>query len=165
MSIRLFAQPYDFSASGFYFTSFEEYQAAYDARLPIEEYEIQIIDGSDDDVKVFNLLQVSQANLEDYFEKVEEFSYLTEDEKVAVEFVMSWGNCSFEYAMDNYEEVKIYRGTLADVGAQMADELCLLDGIPDEIARYFDFEAYARDIEFNGGLVEVESEVYATPCN
>ncbi|PRP71253.1 hypothetical protein BUE93_07745 [Chromobacterium amazonense] len=163
MSIRLFAQPYDFSASGFYFTSLEEYQAQFDARLPVEEYEIQLIDGSDADVEVFGMMGVNQASIEKFFEAAEEYSYLTEDEMTAVKFIVEYENYSFQYAMDNYEDVRIYRGTLADVGAEMVEESGLLSDIPESVARYFDFESYARDIEFNGGLIEFQNEVYATP--
>lgn len=163
MTIRLFAQPYDFNARGFYFTSLEEYQAQFDARQPVEEYEIQLIDGNDDDVTVFNLMNVNQANIEEYFEAAEEYSYLTEDEKVAVQYIIGHENNAFEYAMEHYEDVRIYRGNLQQVGIQMVEESGLLDGVPEEVARYFDFEAYAKDIDLNGGLTEVEYEVYATP--
>ena len=47
---ELFAQPYDISAQGFYFSSAEEYQTKVaktrnDFGFPVEEYEIQFIDG------------------------------------------------------------------------------------------------------------------------
>ncbi|MEP4197921.1 MAG: hypothetical protein ABJL99_20030 [Aliishimia sp.] len=50
MTTTLFAQPYDISANGFYFTSAEVYAAKVrtlknDYGDPVEEFEIQFIDG------------------------------------------------------------------------------------------------------------------------
>ena len=52
MTTTLFANPYDISASGFYFTSMEEYDAKSAALRnecgqPVEEFEIDYIDGDD----------------------------------------------------------------------------------------------------------------------
>ena len=60
------ATPYDISATGFYFTSLHDYQAKAathrnDYGLPVEEYEIQYIDG--DAAALFNALEVNQATL------------------------------------------------------------------------------------------------------
>lgn len=39
---------------------------------------------------------------------------------------------------------------LSDVAAEMADDILNLKDVPDFIARYFDYEAFARDLEFDG---------------
>jgi len=70
----LYAQPYDISATGFYFDSGEEYrqQAAKnrnDFGGIVEEYEIQFIDGEDIDCKLFEALSVNQATFGKYLER------------------------------------------------------------------------------------------------
>lgn len=32
----------------------------------------------------------------------------------------------------------------------------MLDGVPDSIARYFDFEAFGRDMEYDGTWIETD---------
>jgi hypothetical protein len=63
----LFAQPYDISAEGFYFTSAEQYiaKAANNRNslgLPVEEYEMQFIDGDELDAELFKAVGVDQSN-------------------------------------------------------------------------------------------------------
>jgi hypothetical protein len=69
------ATPYDISATGFYFTSLEDYQAKAATHRneygqPVEEYMIQYIDG--DAAPLFNALEVTQATLELWFAQFEE---------------------------------------------------------------------------------------------
>ena len=59
----LFAQPYDISARGFYFDTASEYSAKAaklknDYGQPVEEFEIQFIDGDGLDAKLFEALGV-----------------------------------------------------------------------------------------------------------
>lgn len=44
--------------------------------------------------------------------------------------------------------------SMADVAEQYIYETGLLHGIPDSIARYFDFEAFGRDMEYDGTWIE-----------
>ncbi|MEP1933635.1 MAG: antirestriction protein ArdA, partial [Roseibium sp.] len=73
----LFAQPYDISAQGFYFSNFEDYQTkaasavnSYGQR--VEEFEIQFIDGEDIDCELAKAYGINQANLKSYFSAVDE---------------------------------------------------------------------------------------------
>jgi len=77
----LFAQPYDISAQGFYFSDFEDYQtkaakAVNHYGQPVEEFEIQFIDGDDIDCELAKAYGVSQANLKSYFSAVDELSVI-----------------------------------------------------------------------------------------
>ena len=75
---QLHAQPYDISATGFYFESKEEYQSkaakaknAYgDA---VEEFEIQFIDGEGIDCALAKAISLNQANVADFLELTEEW--------------------------------------------------------------------------------------------
>ncbi|OQS44837.1 antirestriction protein ArdA [Chromobacterium haemolyticum] len=165
-ALTLHAQPYSLNERGFYFKSFEEYEAKYaenvskETGLPVEEYEIQLIDGYADDEFAFEAMKVNQCNIEEFFEAAERVSELVEDEKAAVKYLMQHLQKSFEEALEECEDISIYRGTLTEVGMELAEASSLLDGVPDEVSRYFNYESYARDIEFNGGLVEIEDDVY-----
>jgi len=82
----LFAQPYDISATGFYFDTAAEYSAKAaklknDYGQPVEEFEIQFIDGTGLDAKLFEALGVNQANHEDFLEAVTDWS---DDDKIKV---------------------------------------------------------------------------------
>ena len=75
---QLFAQPYDISATGFYFESAEQYAAKAakvrnDYGQPVEEFEIQFIDGELLDAEFAKAFGVNQANLERFFELVDEW--------------------------------------------------------------------------------------------
>jgi hypothetical protein len=64
---QLYAQPYDISAIGFYFQSQAEYaeksaKARSSYGFPVEEFEIQFIDGEDIDAKLFEALGINQCN-------------------------------------------------------------------------------------------------------
>lgn len=69
----LFAQPYDVSATGFYFESFEDYQskaakAVNDYGQPVEEFEIEFVDGEDIDCELAKAWDLSRFNIAGFFE-------------------------------------------------------------------------------------------------
>ena len=73
MTTKLYAQPYDISATGFFFESAEEYAAkASQARNSfgqvVEEFEIQFIDGEAIDCALAQAIGINQANLAQFFE-------------------------------------------------------------------------------------------------
>jgi hypothetical protein len=70
---QLFAQPYDISATGFYFLTAEQYQeqstkTRNDRGFRVEEYEIQFIDGESIDAKLFEPLGVNQCNFREFLD-------------------------------------------------------------------------------------------------
>ena len=88
---QLFAQPYDISATGFFFETAEEYnQKAKSLRnsygLPVEEFEIQFIDGKGIDAELFESLGVHQGDLAAFFEAVDSWN---EEEKVKAIIALS----------------------------------------------------------------------------
>ena len=75
---KLYAQPYDISATGFYFESVEEYEKrSNDNRneygQPVEEYEIQFIDGERIDAELANAFGLNQTNLGKFLQVVEDW--------------------------------------------------------------------------------------------
>jgi len=74
---ELFANPYDTSVSGFYFSSYEEYEAkssklVNDCGYPVEEFEIEFIDG--DLYQLFSACDITQCNLQQWFDDIENLS-------------------------------------------------------------------------------------------
>jgi antirestriction protein len=47
--------------------------------------------------------------------------------------------------------------TLADWAESYLEETGFLEGVPDDVARYFDFEAWARDMRLGGEIFTVSS--------
>ena len=147
---QLYAQPYDISAIGFYFETREEYeQKAASNRnqmgFPVEEYELQFIDGEDIDCKLFDALSINQATFRKYLEACDEWS---DDEKRKV--IIAVGECgySFDLASDAPDslEVDIYElDSLKELAEQFVDE-GLYGEIPAAIANYLDYDAIARDL-------------------
>jgi hypothetical protein len=91
----LFAQPYDISAAGFYFASVEGYEKQA-ARLlnsfdqPVEEFEIQFIDGDELDAELFKALRVNQGNFGAFLDVC---NYWNTDQKCKV--IIAVGECGF----------------------------------------------------------------------
>ena len=78
MTIQLHAQHYDLAATGFYFETYEDYvekSAALrnDYGAPVEEFEIQFIDGERIDCDLAKAIGINQANLKQYLDAVEDW--------------------------------------------------------------------------------------------
>lgn len=154
----LHAQPYDLDAHGFYFTSAEDYEtkaakAVNIYGLPVEEFEIQFIDGDDADAKLFDVCGIDQTNLETWFDRVE---YLDERDKVALFYLMDCNiSQDLDDALDDLKDVQLFNGRLLEAATEIFDEIHL-DSIPEKLRGYIDYEAYANDLDCNGDLHEFE---------
>lgn len=60
-------------------------------------------------------------------------------------------------AYDNYTG----HSTVRDYAEEYADE-CLLADVPDEVTRYFDYDAFADDLEYGGDVFEYGGYVFRT---
>jgi hypothetical protein len=150
---QLFAQPYDISATGFYFDKQEEYeQKAANNRnpygQPVEEYELQFIDGEDIDCKLFTALRVNQVIFGKYLEACDAWS---EEQKRKV--IIAVGECGYDFDFEKNDpddfEVDLYElDSLKELAEQFVDE-GLYGEIPKAIANYLDYDAIARDLGFD----------------
>ena len=164
----LYAQPYDISATGFYFESLEGYDAkAAGLRNsygePVEEFEIQFIDGSGIDCQLFSALGVHQGNISGYFDAVDDWS---DDEKIKVIIAVGEVGYSFDLRRDNPNrfEVDLYEcDTLHDLAVQFIDE-GLFGDIPAAVANYIDYDAIARDLGMDYSAVTVADTHYIYRC-
>ena len=123
----LFAQPYDLAASGFYFTSADAYAAKADALRndygqPVEEFEIQFIDGETIDAQLFGALAVSQCTIAPFLEAVEDWDY---DDKVRI--IIAVGEVGVRFALGkdapNEVEVDLYPiDSLSDLAVRFVED-------------------------------------------
>lgn len=148
-----FAQPYDISANGFYFDDYEDYTrkrlaCKNDFDQPVEEFELQFIDGDTIDASLFNAIGVNQANLEAYLDEAEDWE---EHEKLAV--IIAVGECGYSFDFGNNSpddfDIDIYH---MDSMKELAEEFVeqgLYGEIPESLQFYIDYDAIANDLRFD----------------
>ena len=152
---KLFANPYDATNLGFYFSSFEEYKIKSsnmlnDFGLPVEEFEIEYIDG--DLPQLFNACSIDQCTLELWFEEIEIM-----EEQGQVELFYRCDNLGQETqeAVDKLSsDGSICQSSLIDYATDFINDYGIIDCLPDNFKYYIDYEAYARDLELSGEVTE-----------
>jgi len=165
MPTVLFAQPYDLSASGFYFHDVEEYaqkvsEAHNDYGQPVEEFEIQFIEGEDNDCSLAAAVGLNQCNFPQYLELIEEL-----DEYEKIELVIAVGECGYrlEEAQSDLD-IELYEmNTVRELAEQFVDA-GLLGEIPENLQMYFDYDALARDLEIDYSSVDIAGRTFIYRC-
>jgi len=152
------ATPYDISATGFYFSTLEEYRDKAASHTneygdPVEEYEIQFIDGPSEDAALFKALGVNQANLSQWFETFEDMD--ADDALKAIYLAEHLGEC-MEDIPSKLDDVMLFEGRALEYADHYIEETGLLDQIPENLQFYFDTEAFARDLVLGGDITEIE---------
>lgn len=165
---QLYAQPYDLSATGFYFESLEEYQKKAAANRndygdKVEEYEIQFIDGDDLDCSLFTALGVSQCNIGAYFKACEGWEKY---EKINV--ILAVGECGHDFDMEKDGpsdfDIDVYEvNSMRELAEQFIDE-GLFGGIPENFQHYLDYDAIARDLSMDYSETVINSTNFVYRC-
>ena len=151
-TLTLYAQPYDLDAQGFYFTSFEDYQAKYNKNCNVygqfvEEYEIQFIDGSVINSALFDA--VGSYNLKAYYKVVNIW-----DDFEKVDLIISYkDNITSEPFNEDIEpndlDIEVYYDmTFRELAQEFIDNGCLGD-IPQHLEQYIDVDKYAYDLRLD----------------
>lgn len=136
----LYANPYDITATGFYFDSLEDFETKYAKHQPVEEYEIDYIDG--DNHELFKAVSVGQAELDKWFE----LEGMDDDEQMKLAYLMEMGGYSdIDDAMSAMDDLYIFEGSPLDWAYDYIESTGMLADVPDSIANYFDYESFARD--------------------
>ncbi len=164
----LFAQPYDISAYGFYFRSLEEFTDKSANLLnhygdPVEEFEIQFIDGDALDCELFKALSIHQGTIGDYLGACEDFS---DDQKIRVILATSECGYNFDYSSDDPDgyDIDIYElDSLRDLAEQFIEE-GLFGNIPESIRYYLDLDAIARDLAMDYSEITIAGKNYIFRC-
>ncbi len=153
----LHAQPYNFDAVGFYFESAQEFTNKAEGLTdsygsPVEEFEMQFIDGDAGDAQLFKACAINQANLDVWFDEIET---LDKREKVALFYLVDGAGYDLKQAQEKVDDVVLYECRLREAAEEIFDE-CHLESIPEGVRCYIDYEKYARDLELGGELTEFE---------
>ena len=151
MTNQYHAQPYDISKAGFYFTDLDSYEAGVEAS-GAEEFELQFIDGDREVACLFDALKINQANLEQWFDEVED---LCDADKVGLFYLVNQCGYDLEDALLKVDEVAISECDLEDAAAQWFDEVYLHD-IPEHLRNYIDYSSFANDCKCGGDMAEFE---------
>ena len=147
---ELHAQPYDISAQGFYFRTAAEYQekaakVRNDFGFPVEEFEIQFIDGESIDAALFEALRVDQCTFPHFLEACDAWD---DDQKRKV--IIAVGECGYSFDLKSGDpddfDVDIYElDSLRELAMQFVDD-GLWGEIPEHLQNYLDYDAMARDL-------------------
>jgi len=144
---ELHATPYDTSATGFYFSDFESYttQAAThtnDYGQPVEEYEIQFIDG--EKYQLFAACSINQCNLQLWFDEIEDLTII---EQAEMYYRLSNLFETLESIIDDLgQKGSISQQSLSDYTYELVDQL----EIDEPLKSYFNYDQYQHDLELNG---------------
>lgn len=117
-------------------------------------YEETFITDYETDIEGLNVGEYdSISDLNDLAESVEG---LDSYEETALEAFLENG-CSFEEALENVKDgnYRIYSDChdMTDVAYEVVEELDYLHGVPENIARYFDYESFGRDLGIEGTFI------------
>ena len=156
-----YAQPYDISATGFYFETMADYteksgKLRNDHGQPVEEYELQFIDGELIDVELCAAIGINQANIGDVIEGIDNWS---DDDKRQIILAVCDGY-SFDPKTDDPAgfDVTIYElDSMRELAEQFIEE-GLFGEIPENLAPYIDYDAIARDLGFDYTLTTVAGQ-------
>jgi len=162
---RLFAQPYDISAAGFYFETVEEYTSKANSLRndygdPVEEFEIQFIDGDNIDSDLANAIGLNQGNFTRFFEGVDQWE---EWQKLLVILAVRECGYSFDNNTDAQDfNIDIYEvGSLRELAEQFVDE-GFFGEVPESFQHYIDYDKIARDLacEYSETVVNGSRIIY-----
>ena len=159
-TLTLYAQPYDYDASGFYFDSFEDYQAKYNSNFNVygqhvEEYEIQFIDGSAIDCDLFKAVK-GEYNLKAFFmvantwEDCDKIPLI-----IAYEENITSEPFNEEVTSDMFQDIDIYYDMSFEDLAWEFIESGVFGDIPDHLENYLDIQLMARDLSFDYNEISV----------
>lgn len=119
--------------------------------LFISDYETDI-----SGLKVAEYEDILQLN-----EIAEEIEEMREDELIALQAYLEQYANDMEQALDEVRQgnYRIYYNcdNMEDVAYQVVNDCGLLDGVPEEVKIYFDYEAYGRDMEINGTFIQIDN--------
>ncbi len=149
------ATPYDISATGFYFKTYDDYtsQAATHRNEygdEVDEFEIQYIDG--DNHELFKALGVSQATLRVWFD---DFESLDGEDLIKAIYLASDLNYDIDDILSSLDDVYLFEGTAEEYADDYLESTGTLDQIPENLRFYFDVALFARDMLWGGDISEV----------
>lgn len=123
-----------------------------------EEYEEYFITDYECDIDGLEIGEYD--SIDDLNELAETLENMDESELEVVGVMLKDG-CDFNEAIEMTEngDYRIYYNCndMTDVAYQVVEECGYLNGAPDTVARYFDYEAYGRDLDIEGKYYMTDS--------
>ncbi len=164
-----YAQPYDVTASGFYFEDAETYLARVNTVTnefgdAVEEFELQFIDGEDIDSELAKALGLYQNTILKFMDCIEGWE---DDQKLKV--VMAVGECGYQFDYETSDpddfDLNIYQDiSMRQLAEQFVDE-GLFGDIADTIITYIDYDAIARDLAIDYTETTIAGQRYIYRCS
>ncbi|MEM1385643.1 MAG: antirestriction protein ArdA [Pseudomonadota bacterium] len=168
MTLELYAQPCDISATGFFFETWEEYRAkaaraVNAAGQPVEEFEIQFIEGDPLDAALAQAIGLSQANLKSFFDCSADWD---DHQKLAA--IVAVGECGYHVDLSKDDpddlDLDIYEDfSLRDLAIHFVAE-GLFGEVPERLANYLDFDAIGRDLGMDYAETEIAGQQLVYRC-
>lgn len=151
--MQFYANPCNGNVNGFYFETYDEFEKGVKKleKKCIEEFSIEIIDGSCEEIQLVETLGLDQNTLESVLDVIENGD---ENDWPKLFFLLDNNiTSSLEDAKDKVNDVSLHQGTLHAAACELFDD-CYT--VPPEIRNYIDYDKFAEDIELEGGMVEFE---------
>ncbi len=168
MTQILYAQPYNTEAEGFYFRTADEYAKTLltikdGSGQPIEEFEIEFIDGEAIDCDLAKAWGLNQANFAAYLDAAATWQ---DFEKTA--FIVAVGECGYDFDPasvdpDSYDVDIYFEDSLRDLAIQFVDE-GLFGDIPKSLEFYIDYDAITRDLAVDYSETEIAGQHIIYRC-
>lgn len=110
-----------------------------------------------------NDLEVGEYdNLDELNELAEDLDNLDNEELKVLQACLQDGN-EFTKSLEIVQsgDYKIYYNcdTMKDVAYEVVEECGYLNGVPENVARYFDYEAFGRDLDIEGSFYNIDGDM------
>ena len=125
-----------------------------------EEYEEYFITDYETDIKGVEVGEYS--NLDELNELAEQLDELEEDAQKAIQAMLLDGytfNEALEKASNGDYGIYYDCDDMIDVAYQIVEECGYLNDVPETVARYFDYEAFGRDLNIEGKFYNIDGDM------
>lgn len=165
---QLYAQPYDLDVVGFYFETAKDYNTKANALRnahgePVEEFEIQFIDGETINCALAEAIGISQGNIAAFFDAVEDWE---EHQKFRCIIALTEGGLAFDFKTDDIDllDVDLYGvESLRELAEKFVDD-GIFGNIPGRLQFYIDYDAIARDLGMDYSEITIAGERFVYRC-
>jgi len=152
--IQLYANPYDISAKGWYFKDADDFDAKYKKHLPVEEYEIEFIDGTREEADLFKAMGVNQGNVREFLDVIGQLD--NEHDQAAFYYVVEQYPSKHKSDPEGWaealekveDEVRVMEGDSKAYAEEYIDNIGGVGQLDKKtVEMYFDYEAFGSALE------------------
>lgn len=125
-----------------------------------EEYEEYFITDYETDIEGLEIGEYS--NIEELNELAAQLEDLEESEQKAIQAMLLDGydfNEALEKATDGDFRIYYDCDDMTDIAYEVVEESGYLQGVPETVARYFDYEAFGRDLDIEGKYYNIDGDI------